>query len=148
LDITLAKIAFKKFSENHNLSFTERNFETVENAFDYIFGVQKGLSFEFSLGLTGNELHIGYEGFWTYIYPAEEKIDWMISLANGVINNTCRLATHANKSVVYKRVLEMYENGEWITKYTANEKLTLPFQKIEISYIYNSSKPILHPPLA
>ncbi len=137
-NLEIAKSAFKNFADRHDLHFTERSFSEVDDALDYMFGVQDGLFFELSLGFTGDELHIGYQGFWTYIFPLDEKIDWMVSLADGIIENRCRLAIHKRRSVVRYRVLEEHIDGAWVAQYGAVEKLSLPFQKTQVSYIYNT----------
>lgn len=141
-DLENAAAAFQRFAVRHSLSYSERTFKTHENALDYVFEIQTGLAFELSLGLTNDELHIGYQGFWTYIFPLNEKIDWMIELADGIITNRCRLAIHQQKGVVKKRALESFENGQWVVQYTANEKITSPLKRTNIIYVYNTEKPI------
>ncbi len=139
----LISTAIEAFAEKHKLHFKkhahiEGGFS--DHAFDYTFPIQDNLSFEFVLGLTDDELHIGFEGFWTYIFPSDEKIDWVISLSEDLLNGQCRLAVYCYKGRVKKRVLEQFVGREWVEKYTAHEKISLPFRKLSVSYIYNEAR--------
>jgi hypothetical protein len=93
------------------------------------------------LGLqNGDELNIGFERFWSYIFPFEQKRDLVSSLLDGIVTGECRLAIHRQFGFVVRRVLERRTNGAWEPIYHALG-FAIPFIRTSVSYVRNDRSP-------
>jgi hypothetical protein len=130
-----AEALFRDFAERHSLAierFDEPNVELLMRV-----PRQPGLSFELMLGLQdGDVLNIGFERFWSHIFPFEQKRDLVAGLLDGVVTGECRLAIHRQFGFAVRRVLERRTNNAWEPVYNALG-FGIPFVKTSVSYVCN-----------
>jgi hypothetical protein len=130
-----AEALFRDFAKRHSLTIERVDEPNVE----LLMRVppQPGLSFELLLGLQNrDELNIGFEGFWSYIFPFEQKRDLVASLLEGIVTGECRLAIHRQFGLVVRRVMERRTNDTWKPVYRALG-FGIPFIGTSVSYVCN-----------
>jgi hypothetical protein len=127
---------FRAFASRHSLTIEKVDNPNIELLMR--LPRQEGLSFELTLGLQNrDELNIGFEGFWSYFFPYEAKVEVVRNLLEGIASGNCRLATHRQFGRVVKRVLEQRFDQSWCEMYTASSLLRLPTIGTKVSYLYN-----------
>jgi hypothetical protein len=129
-----AQVLFRDFAKRHALTI-----ERVDDSdLQLLMRVprQPGLSFKLMLGQNGDELNIGFERFWSCIYPFQQKRDLVASLLDGIVTGDCRLAIHRQLGIVVRRVLECQTNDEWEPIYHAFG-FRIPFIGTSVSYVRN-----------
>jgi hypothetical protein len=131
-----AEALFRDFARRHSFAIERVNEPNVELLMR--LPKQQGLSFELMLGLqNADELNIGFEEFWSYFFPFEEKRRIVESALDCIAFGECRLAIYRQFSGIFKRELEQRSNGSWHTIYAAWSGWKLPFVRTQVSYIYN-----------
>lgn len=131
-----AEALFRDFAGRHSFTIERINEPNVELLMR--LPKQQGLSFELTLGLqNSDELNVGFEGFWSYFFPFEEKRQLVERLLEGIASGECRLAIYRQFGGVAKRVLEQRSDGSWSAIYTAGSRWQLPFVRTGISYVHN-----------
>ena len=131
-----AEALFRDFANRHSLAIEKVDNPNVELLMR--LPRQMGLSFELTLGLQNrDELNVGFEGFWSYFFPYEEKLVVVRSLLEAIASGNCRLATHRQFGRVVKRVLEQCFDQSWREMYTAFAHLQVPIIGTTVSYLYN-----------
>lgn len=130
-----AEALFRDFARRHSFVI-ERTSEPDDELFMRV-PRQSGLSFDITLGLqNSDELNIGFEEFWSYFFPFEDRRQRVADLLDGLATGECRLATHRQFGFVAKQVLEHRRDGQWRTAYTAYN-LRVPFLGTKVTYLYN-----------
>jgi hypothetical protein len=126
LDRTVnAEALFRDFASRHSLTIEKVDNPNIELLMR--LPRQRGLSFELTLGLENrDELNIGFEGFWSYFFPYEEKLGVVKSILEGIASGDCRLATHHQFGHVVKRVLEQRFDQSWRETYAAFSRVQIP----------------------
>lgn len=131
-----AEALFRAFVDRHSLTIRKIDEPNVELLMEV--PQQAGLSFDLTLGLqNADELSIGFEGFWSYIFPFDQKRELVSSLLDGIVSGACRLAIHKQFGVVVKRVLERRVGENWEPVYHALG-FGLPLIGTKVSYVSNS----------
>src|SRR5262249_50018746 len=107
-----AEVLFRDFARRHSFTIERINQPNVELLMKV--PQQEGLSFELTLGLqNGDELNIGFDGFWSHFFPYEGARHLVESALDGIASGECRLAIHRQFGSVIRRVLEQRSNGSW-----------------------------------
>ncbi|MFN0137441.1 MAG: hypothetical protein ACKVS9_15160 [Phycisphaerae bacterium] len=132
-----AEALFRNFARRHSFSIEKVNDPEVELLMRV--PAQPGLSFELTLGLqNGDELNIGFEEFWSYFFPFDEKTRrTVVDALDALVAGECRLAIHTQLGRVVKHVLERRHDGRWRSVYTAIASFQLPFLGTGTAYTYN-----------
>lgn len=133
---TEAEALFRAFAERHSLTIQKIDEPNVELLME--IPRQPGLSFDLTLGLqNADELNIGFEGFWSYLFPFDQKRELVSSLLDGIKSGACRLAVHRQFGFVVKRVLERRVGDNWEPVYHALG-FGVPFIGTSVAYLSNS----------
>ena len=121
----------------HGLSLHEDK-NQYEDEF-IVIPVQPGLSFEITLGLTGDdEANIGIEEFWSYIFPFPEKIDYINQILDGLVEANYKVIEYAQFDRVTKIAIVNHMNE---AIYTHHVGFKIPFLKEDIkSSLMNSNR--------
>ena len=132
-----AERLFRNFAARH--AFTIEKLDEPHVELQMRVPEQPGLSFELTLGLqNGDELNIGFEGFWSYFFPFEKRAAQVDRILDGIVTGECRLAIRRQFGRIVKHVLEQRNNGRWEVAYTALDTLLyIPFVGTDTSYRYN-----------
>ncbi|UPT63229.1 MAG: hypothetical protein M0D54_01275 [Hyphomonadaceae bacterium JAD_PAG50586_4] len=134
-----AEALFRAFAERHSLTIRKVKEPNVELLME--LPRQPGLSFDLTLGLqNADELSIGFEGFWSYIFPFNQKHELVSSLLDGIVSGACRLAVHRQFGLVVKRVLERRVGDNWEPIYQALG-FGVPFIGTQVAYLSNNQSP-------
>ena len=130
-----AEALFRAFAERNSLIIRKVDEPNVELLME--IPRQSGLSFDLTVGLqNADELNIGFEGFWSYIFPFDQKRELVSSLLDGIVSGACRLAVHRQFGVVVKRVLERRVGDRWEPIYHALG-YGVPFIGTKVAYVSN-----------
>lgn len=130
-----AEALFRAFAERNSLTIRKVDEPNVELLME--IPRQSGLSFDLTVGLqNADELNIGFEGFWSYIFPFDQKRELVSSLLDGIVSGACRLAVHRHFGVVVKRVLERRVGDRWEPIYHALG-YGVPFIGTKVAYVSN-----------
>ncbi len=135
-----AEALFRDFAWRHSFAIEKLDGAPVE----LLMRVprQPGMSFELMLGLqNGDEVNIGFEEFWSYFFPFENKRQVVSDALDGLAAGDCRLAIHTQLGGVVRRVLELRSNGTWQPVYSAFERIQVPFLSMRTSYVRNEEAP-------
>lgn len=131
-----AKELYTSFTSRHGLTFREEKNEYGDEFI--IVPKQSNLSFEITLGLTGDdEANIGIEGFWSYIFPFPEKTDFLNQTLDGLIEGRYRVIEYAQFGRVTKRVIVNHIDE---VAYTHHVGFKIPFFKESINSSLMNSK--------
>lgn len=132
---TEAEALFRAFAERHSLTIRKIDEPNVELLME--IPRQPGLSFDLTVGLQNtDELNIGFEGFWSYLFPFDQKRELVSSLLDGIVSGACRLAVHRQFGFVVKRVLERRVGDSWEPTYHALG-FGVPFIGTKVAYLSN-----------
>lgn len=131
-----AENLFREFAARHALAIEKIDEPDV----DLLMRVprQPGLAFELTLALqNADEVNIGFEDFWSYFFPFEEKRALVESMLDGIATGHCRLAIHRQFGRIVKRVLERRTDVSWQPVYAAVTRLQIPWIGTAVSDIDN-----------
>lgn len=129
---------FRAFAAKHGLRIEKEEQDEIE----LLMTVprQEGLSFELTLGLqNGDEINIGFNEFWSYIFPYPNVKSHVETLLDGIVTGETRLVTKSQFGRIVSRTLEYLEGDEWVTGYRQISGLAVPFIKRELEYFSNTS---------
>ena len=130
-----AEALFRAFAERNSLTIRKLDEPSVELLME--IPRQAGLSFDLTVGLqNADELNIGFEGFWSYIFPFSQKCELVSSLLDDIVSGACRLAIHRQFGFVVKRVLERRVGEKWKPIYHAFG-FGVPFAGTKVTYVSN-----------
>lgn len=134
-----AEALFRAFAARHSLRIEKIEEPNIE----LLMSVprQPGLSFDLELGLQNDdEVNIGFEGFWSYIFPFEKRREHVDRILDGLMAGDARLATHRQFGRwPAGRVLELRESdGTWRPVYW-DSPFKIPFVPTEVTYVYNDA---------
>lgn len=138
---TEAEELFRAFAARNSLTIQKIDEPNVELLMEV--PRQPGLSFDLTVGLqNADELNIGFEGFWSYIFPFNQKRELFSSLLDGIVCGGCRLAVHRQLGRVVKRVLERRVGDKWEPVYHALG-FGVPFIGTKVAYVSNDPNAIV-----
>ncbi|MDX2237234.1 MAG: hypothetical protein NW203_06685 [Hyphomonadaceae bacterium] len=130
-----AEALFRAFAARNSLTIRKIDDPNVELVME--IPRQAGLSFDLTVGLqNGDELNIGFEGFWSYFFPFDQKRELVSLLLDGIVSGESRLAVHTQFGFVVKRVLERYADEDWEPIYHALG-YGVPFMATKVAYVSN-----------
>ena len=108
---------FQRNADNFCLAFAKRhNFEIESIYIEHLGSAKKikkqeNLDFDLTLFLVADdEFSISFEGLNTYIFPFEEKLDWINELLDGIVSGDCRLKNYYQLGTLKKSVLEQLKD--------------------------------------
>lgn len=130
-----AEALFRAFAARNSLSIRKIDEPNVELLME--LPQQPGLTFDLSVGLqNGDELNVGFAGFWSYFFPFEQKCDLVSALLDEIVSGDCRLAVHRQFGFVVKRLLERRLGEAWQPVYSALG-FAVPLIGAEVTYLSN-----------
>lgn len=135
-----AEKLFREFASKHGLQIEKEDQQNIE----LIMTVprQDGLSFELTLGLQNlDEINIGFDGFWSYFFPFEEKEQHVIEILDGIVDGTTRLVKRRQFGSVVVQDLELNCGDGWKRVYREYCGIFfVPFLPSHASIVSNSDR--------